>query len=172
MYADYNDQTNQNLGNILGSILHQFLTNTQQPIPGEIFERLHNIRHQCRNVETDDILAMLKLRLRQFERVFICIDAVDELEPRVRQQLLISLKDFFIVTSDTRIFLTGRGHVESDVQESLEVVPRYKVFICANQQDIQDFVEQQITDDLNWRAMDEALKIDIVNEIIQKSQGM
>ena len=114
---------------------------------------------------------MLKTRLRQFKRAFICIDATDELEPRVLQQLLKALNNE-IVTNDTRLFLTGRGHIECEIQKYLQVSQKYTATISANQEDIQEFVEQQIKDDLNSDAMDQVLAKDIVETIIEKSQGM
>ena len=170
MYADYKDQSNQTLVHILGSFLHQFLTTSQQPIPDEVVKKLHDIRCQGRKVKTEDILALLKIRLDQFQRAFICIDATDELEPRVLQQLLKVLKD--LVTNDTRLFLTGRGHVKSEIQKHLQVAQSYRATITASQQDIQEFVEQQINDDLNPDVMNEILAKDIANTIVEKSQGM
>ena len=172
MYADYKDQNNQTLVHILGSLLHQFLTTAQQPIPDGVVEKLHDIQRQGKKVETEDILALLKIRLQQFKRAFICIDAVDELEPRVLQQLLRVLKDLVTSDSDTRLLLTGRGHIESDIQKHLQVAQENKAIISASQQDIQKFVELQIMDDLNSDAMDDVLAKDIMDTIIEKSQGM
>ena len=170
MYADYKDQNNQTLVHILGCLLHQFLTTAQQPIPNEVVKRLQDIRNKASKVGTEDILALLKIRLKQFKRAFICIDAADELEPRVLQQLLRVMKD--IVTNDTRLFLTGRGHIESEIQKHLQVAQRYKATISARKQDIQKFVEQEIMDDLNSDAMDEVLAKDIADAIIGRSHGM
>ena len=170
MYADYNDQENQTLVHILGSLLHQFLITAQQPIPDEVVTKLRHIQHQGKNVGTEDILALLKIRLNQFKRAFICIDATDELKPKVLQQLLRELNN--LVTNDTRLFLTGRGHIESEIEKHLQIVPRYKVTIRASQQDIQKFVAQEIMDDLNPDAMDDVLVKDIMNAISEKSEGM
>ena len=170
MYADYKDQNNQTLVHILGSLLHQFLTTAQQPIPDEVVKKLQGIRNQVKKVGSADILPLLQMRLKQFKRAFICIDAADELEPRVLQQLLKALKDF--VTNDTRLFLTGRGHIESEIQKHLQVVPKYKASISASQEDIDRFIEQQIMDDLNPDAMDEVLAKDIADAINGRSQGM
>ena len=131
---------------------------------------LDSIRRHRKQVETGDILAMLKIRLHQLKRAFICIDAVDELEPKVLQQLLNVLKE--LLTHNTCLFLTGRGHIESEVQKHLHVVEEYKVIISAKEKDIQEFVEQQIADDLNPDAMDELLAREIIDAIIAKSQGM
>ena len=169
LYADYKGQCTQTLANILGSILGQFLTTTEQPIPAEIVEKLKSIQRQRKKVATEDI-DMFKIQLHRFGRAFICIDAVDELEPLVRQQLLNALKD--LATNNTRIFLTGREHVKSEVQQHLQVRQKYQAIISAREQDIKEFVEQQITNDQIPDAMDEALKKDIVDTLIQKSQKM
>ena len=168
MYADYKDQNNQTLDHILGSFLHQFLATVQLPIPDEVVQKLHDIRCQGKKVGTEDILALLKIRLQQFKRAFICIDAVDELEPRVLQHLLKVLKN--LVTDDTRLFLTGRDHIQSKIEKHLP--QSYTATVSARQEDIQKFVEQQIMDDLNSDVMDEVLAKDIADAIIGKSDGM
>ena len=170
MYADYKDQSNQTLVHILGSLLRQFLNTAEEPILDEVIQKLHGIRNKGKKVETEDILALLKLQLHQLKRMFICIDAIDELEPKVLQQLLNVLKG--LVTNNTRVFLTGRSHIGSEVQKYFQVVEGYKVTISASQQDIQEFVGKQITDDLDPDAMDEALAKDIVDAIVKKSHGM
>ena len=170
LYADYKDQDNQTLVHILGSSLRQFLTTPLKPIPDEVIEKLNDIQRRGGKVGREDILALLKIRLQQLKRAFICIDAVDELDPKVQQQLLNVLKE--LGTNNTRLFLTGRGHIESEVKKYLQIGQRYRVVISASQQDIQEFLEEQIKDDLNPEAMDRVLAKDIVDAIIKKSQGM
>ena len=170
LYADYKDQINQTLVHILGSFLHQFLTTSQQPIPDEVVQRLQDIRRQRKVVETEHILALLKIRLHQFKRAFICIDAVDELEPKVRRQLLNALKD--LSHNNTRLFFTGRGHIEGEVLEFFQVTQEYTVTISANGQDIEAYVRQQIIDDPYQGAMDEVLEKEIVDAITKRAQGM
>ena len=175
LYADYKDQTNQTLVNILGSFLRQFLITVQEPIPYEVIQKLNDIRHGGRKVETEHILALLKIRLYQLERAFICIDAVDELEPKTRQQLLTTLKELAI-NNNVHLFLTGRSHVEIEVQKHFKskVEQEYKVNISASQQDIREFVKQQIKEDydLNPEEMDTVLAKRVEDTIVEKSEGM
>ena len=170
MYADYKDQTSQSLVHILGCFLHQFLTTAMEPIPDEVIQKLQDIRRRFGKLGTEDTLALLKLRLQQLQHAFICIDAVDELEPKVRRQLLKVLKE--LSTNNTHVFLTGRGHIENEVQDCLQALQIYKVDISASQQDIQAFVREQIADDPYPDAMDQVLVEDIVDGVINKSQGM
>lgn len=170
LYADYKDQSNQTLGNILGCLLRQLLTTVPEPIPDEIIQCLQDNQRKAQRIEIEDYLALLKIRINQLKRTFICIDAVDELEPRTLRQLLSALK----MLKYTRLFLTGRGHVEHEVRKCFQVTQACTIVISASEQDIRTFVRQQIVDDLNHNpdAMDEILAQDIEDAILQKSQGM
>ena len=170
LYANYKDQANQTLTHILGSFLRQFLTTTREPIPNEIIQKLQEIQRKGGKVGLEDNLALLKIQIHHLNRVFICIDALDELEPRVCRQLLNTLKE--LSSNNIRLFVTGRNHIESEVQKCFQAAHINRVSISANEQDIKAFVSQQISDDFYSDAMDEALKKDIISAIINKSQGM
>ena len=168
LYADYKDQNSQNLVNILGSLLHQLLTTTTE-IPEEVIQKLQDLRNRRGKLGTADCIALLKIQLHQLKRAFICIDAVDELEPKVRRELFNVLKEF--CANNIRLFLTGRQHIERDVQKCFQ--PQYTVVISASQQDIEVFLRKQILDDPYAEdAMDKALERDIIDTIVKKSQGM
>ena len=170
LYADYKDQTTQTLVHILGSFLRQFLTTTQEPIPNEIIQKLQDIQRKGGKVGLEDNLALLRIRILQLKCVFICIDALDELESKVLRQLLNTLKE--LGSNNIRLFITGRSHVESEVQKYFQATQIYTVAICANEEDIKTFVNTQIIDDPYPDAMDEALEKDLISTIIKKSQGM
>ena len=173
MYADYKDQANQTVVHILGSFLRQLLTTIPEPISDDIIQKLDNIRHVGRRVEVDDTLDLLRMRLYQLKRAFTCIDAIDELEPKVRQQLLNIFKEL-VINNNVRLFLTGRGYVESEVQIRFKVEQGNIVNISARQQDIRAFVRDQTSedDDLNPGEMDTELAKSIEDTIIEKSEGM
>ena len=114
---------------------------------------------------------MLKIQLHQLKRAYICIDAIDELEPKVRQQLFNILKEV-IIQNNIHLFLTGRNHIEGEVQRYFKVEQGYIVNITASQKDIQEFVRQQIKEDLYPNAMDTELATLIEETIFEKSKGM
>ena len=151
--------------------MRQILTTTQQPIEGEITKRLCDIQHEGGKVGLEDNLALLEIQLRQVKCAFLCIDAVDELDPHVRRQLLDVLKT---LGTNIRLFLTGRGHIENEVQKRFEIPEGNKVIISATQEDIEEFAKQKIKEDydLNPDAMDVVLAQDIVDTIVKMSQGM
>ena len=171
LYADYKDQTNQTLGHILGSFLRQLLTTAIEPIPDQIIQKLHHIQRQGGKLGVEETMALLKIRLDQLKCAFICIDAVDELEPQVRRQLLNVLKKE-LCTNNIRLFLTGRQHIESEIQKCFQVEDKYRVIISSHYGDIQEFLQQQIRDDVIEGAIDKVLEKNIISVIIRKSQGM
>ena len=171
MYGDYKDKKNQTLVNILGTLLHQFLATTQKPVPDEITEKLREIRRENGKIGFQDNLALLKIQLHQLKFAFICIDAIDELDQNVRWKLLKELKE--LGTKNTRLFLTGRNYIESEVQKQLPS-EKNRVIISATRQDIADFVSENIKEDRDQdpEAMDDILAEDISAIMIEKSQGM
>ena len=172
MYGDYKDKKSQTLVNILGTFLHQFLATTQKPVPKEVTEKLRKIRRESGKIGFQDNLALLKIQLHQLGCAFICIDAIDELDPDVRWRLLEELKE--LGTNNTRLFLTGRKHIESEVRKQLHTLERNMVIIMATEQDIADFVGKIIKEnrDRDPEAMDDLLSKDILGTMMEKSQGM
>ena len=77
--------------------MRQFLTTATEPIPYEVIQKLQDIQRRGAKLGTEDTLALLKIRLHQLQRAFICIDAFDELEKGVRHQLLNTLKELSTV---------------------------------------------------------------------------
>ena len=161
------------MAHILGTFLRQFLTTsrTQEPIPDEVIKKLHDIQLESRKVEIQESLDLLKIRLHQLPCAFICIDAVDELDPHVRKGLLEVLKEL-VGIKNIRLFLTGRDYIEDEIQKHFQ--QGNKVTISATQQDIEEFLRQKIAEDhdLNPDAMDQVLAKDIVDTITAKSKGM
>ena len=172
LYADYKDQDNQTLVNILGSFVHQLLTTTTEPIPAEEINQLQDIESR-RELGAEDWLALLQVQLHQLTHAYICIDALDEFEPKVRQKLLSILMELCTKNMNVRLFLTGRHYIESEVQKCFQAAQNYTVVISASQQDIEVFLRQQIMDDPYAEdAMDETLEKDIIDTIVKRSQGM
>ena len=174
LYADYRDWNNQTLVHILGSFLHQFLTDAGLlHIPDEVIEKLKEIKKRNTKVELGDVLAMLKLLLGQLDSSFFCIDALDELESQTRRKLLSILSnELQLGAKTTRLFFTGRPHVQSEVQNYFE--KRQEVKIVANPNDIRQYLSHKIAEDrrANPDAMNGALEAEILSALVARSQGM
>jgi len=174
LYCDYRDKTNQSLLNILGSILKQLLTATTKT-PDAVANVLESLRKEGRRVGVSDVLQMLKITIQHLimnaTGPFLCIDALDELESRVRLELLKAIQSEF---GSMRIFLTGRPHIASDVSRMLQLRQEEAIQIIPNPIDVRAYLSHEI--DLDWEMnpddMNERLKEEIVDAIVTKAQGM
>ena len=172
LYSDYRDQGVQTLVHILGSILRQFLSIALLPIPQDMLQVLEKVRNHGGKPNKDDILALLKTTLQHLERAFICIDALDELEPKTRSQLLEVIRDLNATNPSMRIFLTGRKHIQSEVRRILNISEQNEVEIVANPDDIRKYLKRKIAEDINTDAMDEVLENEIIISLLERSQKM
>ena len=175
LYYDYRDQQSQTLVNILGSILKQLLVKISTSNPQfmeEVEKKLDAIQKQTRGVEENDLLPMLKQALYTLHMGYVCMDALDELEPRVRKRLLSTLRTLQAECRSTRLFLTGRPHIRLEVYDSLGIQEEDSISISADAGDIRAYLIHEIEQDRDPCAMNEKLKEEILDVIIAKSDGM
>ena len=176
LYADYRDWNNQTLVHILGSFLHQLLTGAGLlHIPDQVIGTLKEVKKQNTQVELGGVLAMLKLISPQLDGLFVCIDALDELEPQTRRKLLdILSNELQLGIRGTRLFFTGQPHMQSEVQSYFNIRQEQEVEIIANENDIRQYLSHKIAEDrhANPDAMDEALETEILTVLAAQSQGM
>jgi len=102
--------------------------------------------------------------------VFICIDALDECLPKHLPELLGSLRDIVRESPTTRIFLTGRPYVKGAIQKYFAgavVIP-----ISPNVDDIRNYLEMKLDRDDDPEAMDNELRVDIVEGVLNKMSDM
>ena len=96
------------------------------------------------------------------QRAYICVDAMDELAPQHRSELLRTLRQI-IQTPNTRLFLTGRPHIRSELDKHL---PKgaYTIHIVPDQGDIARYLNREMeeADDRDPGLMTEYLKNDIM----------
>jgi len=123
-----------------------------------------------RGPRLSDIVKMLQ-DTASMKRTFICIDALDECVGRYRVEILDSLHQIQRVSPGTRMFITGRPHVEAEVGRrlpgrgtALRITPR--------RDDIISFLHRRLDQDIRSEAMDDSLKADIVKKIAEDVSEM
>ena len=169
LYCDFRDQESQTLTNILGSLLEQFLGMLPQA-PREVIEILESIQKQNKKLDTRSALIMLNHTLKHFQCTFVCIDGLDELKHETRAEVLDVLRAELSAIS--RLFLTGRPHIQDEVGRRLRIAQEGAIEIVASLDDIQGYLNHQIEKDRNPYAMNEQLKAEILSTIKEKSKGM
>ena len=180
-YCDYRDQKDQNATSLVGSLLAQF-TRQFNPadIPLEIMASFDEAEESGASLQLKEAITMLTTVLQEFQRGFICIDALDELELATQRVVLHSLRELVLqVGSSTSIFLTGRPIVKPEVDQQLCKPPQpltsshFEVEITASVDDIKNFLLHYIEEkDPDPSAMNEVLKMKIIDTMTEKSDGM
>ena len=178
-YCNYRDQKDQNATSLVSSLLAQFTSKLSlEDIPLEIMASFDDAERNKYSLQLKDAITMLTTVLQKFERGFICIDALDELEPAAQRTVLHSLGELAL-GSTASIFLTGRPTVKPEVDQQLCKLPQpltsshFEIEITASVDDIKHFLLHYIEEkDPDPSAMNEDLKNKILDTITEKSDGM
>jgi len=116
LYYDSLAQQEQTITNMVGTILKQLVS--RGDIPKYLRDAFQKGNQEIggRGLLFVDMVQMLKAAIASIPQVFICVDALDECLPKGLPELLEWLRDIIRESPGTRIFLTGRPHVQSDLQ--------------------------------------------------------
>jgi hypothetical protein len=142
----------------------QLLTQSQF-IPKEVWE-LSNKRDSA--IDMEDVRTILIIMLREFGLVYLCIDALDECDYQVRQQLLKFINSD--VLSTICLFSTARNNVELEVIDAVINLQPVTISITADGEDIRTYLEGRIADDPH--VMDDRLREEIIDRITSMNHGM
>ena len=172
VYCDFTTRNMQSTSAVLGSVLRQ-VVGALEEIPGEVqqaFERAKRQADGC-GLRLPEILDMLTKSLPTLKRGFICIDALDEFPTKQRAQLRNSMRRVVRECPNTRLFLTGRPQIKTEVKDYLPG----EVDMVATEptsEDIRRYIEERLKEDLDESMIDEDLRADIRSVIPKKVEGM
>ena len=160
LYCNCRVQEDQTTTNMMGAILKQLVG--MGGVPKDIRQAFQEAKKVVGGTRPllEDLMRMLKIAIASFSQVFICIDALDECLPKNLPELLESLRDITRGSPKTRIFLTGRPHVEEAIQRYFAkaiVIP-----ISPHQNDIRNYLEMRLDRDDEPEAINNDLRADIV----------
>ena len=156
---------------MIGALLKQVVAG-QADIPGEIkyhFKESRKLGGQ--GLHLVDMMNLLINASRSFERVFICIDAVDELLAQDRPHFIRALRHIIDGAPNTRLLLTSRPHVRVELNKHL-ADRAYIIQIEADQGDITRYVQLKIDDDPRPGLMSDDLRKGIMKTMLEKTSGM
>jgi len=137
-------------------------------IPQHIREAFQKAKREFggRGLLLPDMVEILKKTITSLQRVFICIDAVDECTPRHRRDILESIQEIVRMSPNTRVFLTGRPHIND------EIVKRFgeaiRIPLSPPKGDIESYLEMRLDGDPDPNVMDDELRADIMKIIPEK----
>ena len=172
VYCDFTTRNMQSTSAVLGSVLRQ-VVGALEEIPDELqkaFERAKRQADGC-GLRLPEILDMLTKFLPSLKRAFICIDALDEFPPKQRAQLWHSPQSVVRKCQNTRLFLTGRPQIKTEMEEYLPEEAQM-VTIEPTLEDIRRYIEERLNKDLDKSTIDEELREDIRRVIPKRVSGM
>ena len=170
LYCDFLAQQEQCTASMLGAILKQLVS--RGGISEHIREAFRKAKNEFggRGLRLPDLVELLRRTIAPLERVFICVDAVDESAPKQRRELLESLREIVRVSPNTRIFLTGRPHIDDEIMKCFSEAVRIPV--NPTQEDIKSYLEMRLDGDTDPSVMDDGLRADIMRVIPEKISEM
>ena len=160
-YFDFAAQREQSATSILGALLRQVVGDLWG-IPKEVrgaFQRHKKVigGRRLQLPETVKLLGNISSR----RRTFFCLDALDECAAAERTKIFFSLKDIIKMSPTTRVFLTGRPHITSEVEEHLPGRAAL-VSISPRKGDIIGYINTRLAEGTTPEVMDEGLRTEIV----------
>ena len=163
-YFDFAARNEQSPVNMLGSLLRQ-LVSGQREIPEAIAREFRKEKMSIggRGLQVSGILKMLQI-VTATRRTFICVDALDECVPEHRIVVLDSLGQILQGAPNTRLFMTGRPQVRSEVEGKLDGEATF-VFIRATDDGVLRFLCEKLKMDIIPNMMSSKLEGDIMRSI-------
>ena len=170
-YFDSMAQKEQSAASVLGALLKQLVGGFRK-IPKEITDAFQ--RHKKfiggRKLQLPEIVKMLGI-FSSMQPTFFCLDAVDECAAPDRAKILLSLRDITEMSPTTRVFLTGRPHVSSEVGKYLAEAVTL-VSINPQEDEVIQYIYTKLEEDTTSEAMDERLEGEIVKKLLEAFSEM
>jgi len=120
-----------------------------------------------------EMLGLFVKTINSCERVYICVDAMDELLPQHRSEFLRSLRHIIQEAPNTLLFLTGRPHIRGELDKHL-TQGACTIHIVPDEGDIARYLSRKMDedDDQDPDLMTENLKTEIMKTMREKASEM
>jgi len=167
LYCDFLPQQKQSTMNILGAILRQLVSRGE--IPEDIWNALEEALGGI-SLRLPDVVEILNKTIASRQRTYVCIDALGELAPKHRRDLLGSLQAIIRASPKMRILITARPHIADEIVEFF--IKAVQIPISPPQDDVKSYLETKLRGDTTPEAMDDQLRADILRVIPEKVSEM
>lgn len=152
----------------MGSLLRQLAEQTSRTQTTRELKQSYSQNTGNRHLSADDLFTCICTVSKDFDAVYMFVEALDECPENSRNELLARIQDFS--TSHVRIFLTSRPHIRIN----LTILDVLRIDFTASVSDITAFLESEIHKSgrlSRFIARDPELKQHIVNGIVDKADG-
>ena len=163
-YFNFAVQKEQSPTHMLGALLKQLVCGLEKT-PEEVSLAYQGQKNTIggRGPQLADIVKMLQTTVSE-NPTFICIDALDECVAGYRVKILDSLNIVLRRSLGTRIFATGRPHIQTEVRKRLSGKVT-TIRITPRRGDVISYLHRRLDEDTTPDAMNSSLKEDILKKI-------
>jgi len=165
-YFDFASRNEQSPVNVLGSLLRQLVRGLER-VPESVVRSFRSQKKVIGGRELQVSGILMFQTISTGKRTFI-FDALDECVPEHRMVILESLGQIVRESVDTRIFVTGRSHVRSEVERRLGGAAAF-VLIEPTSDSITGYLREKLKSDTTPEMMSSALEANILESISQIS---
>lgn len=168
VYCGYKEP-NQSALNLIGSLLQQ-LVRCHDDLPDEIVDLYRQHKSSQSHLSMDQSMRLLRTQMGLYSKVFVVVDALDELSEENRERYQF-ITEILRLPSSAKILATSR-HIAT-IKDAFKGIASLE--ISANSDDIKRYIEKRIDETpqlaslLNDRR---ALRDAISDAIVDKAKGM
>ena len=163
-YLDFAAKEEQTPAAVLGSVLKQAVRELEE-VPEKIVKAFQDREEVIggHRITVSEIVEFLK-DIYSLRRLFIFIDALDECQARHRAKILDSLSQILMGCPEIRIYLTGRSHIRTEVEEYL-AGRLATTSITPTEGDIAAFIRAKLRESAMPEEMSRMIEIDVRRDI-------
>ena len=171
IYCDYANTMALSVENLLGSVLGQLVVQISDADAGTIAELQTFLKSSAKNrkLTEQDSSSWIETFSRNFDVVYMFVDALDECPENDRDRLMRRLQRYGL--RNMRVFLTSR----SNVNVTLQIPQATRATMMAADDDISTYVESKIQECSRldrFTTRDPEMKQHIVQTICSQAKGM
>jgi len=179
-YCNRAEENRRNPESILRTLIHQFAqTPSEDNLLKPVFdiykdrEKAGQLSSQLTLKECQDLLVHL---MAAYPQTTICIDALDEVDHKLRFELLEALRHV-VERSNTLVKIFATTRMDIDILMQFEMFPRIELEPDDNIDDINRFVEEKVEGMIAQKRLllgnvPKALKDEICEVLCERSKGM
>lgn len=174
-YAEYKESDNQSTRQILRSLLKDLSTRhrrTTLQLPVAVQQLYEKCQRLSKSPSEEQILEALESVVKEFDRVFIVFDALDELPIPSQSGICDAVYDLQIKTSKISLFATSRRNEEIEALELFSQKSCAKLEIKARSDDIEIYLEGRLRELRRKWAVDQDVRAEILTVIPEAARGM
>ncbi|KAI5789509.1 hypothetical protein FPQ18DRAFT_411339, partial [Pyronema domesticum] len=180
LYCDYRDNKIQTPANMVGVLLKQVIATLNESglLPADTISALRKHLNKQKNIDLGEACRLLAETVKQLRKFYVCVDALDECSEKHRGEFIQSLANISNESSGQtliRMFFTARPQINWKgliVNRNPGLGHLDHIRLEAQPDDIRKYVAHEIDCDENSDCMNDKLRSEILERIVQNSDEM